>query len=43
MQLCLETNAKMTLQDLFILLRVTVLTQQLKCHALVSTAKPEIQ
>lgn len=41
MQLCLETNAKMTLQDPFILLRVTVLTQQLKC--LVSTAKPEIQ
>lgn len=45
MQLCLETNEKMTLQDLFILLRVTVLTWQLKCygHGLVSTAKPELQ
>lgn len=41
MQLCLETNAKMTMQDLFLLLRVTVLTQQLKCygHGLASTAK----
>lgn len=36
---------KMTLQDLFIFLRVTALTWQLKCygHGLVSTAKPELE